>query len=39
MVNFENFTKFLISRQGEVIARFEPTVDMEEVKKAVVNEL
>lgn len=30
-----NFTKFLIGRDGNVIARFEPTVDMEEVKKAV----
>ena len=31
-----NFTKFLIDRQGKVIARFEPTKDMEEVRKAVV---
>lgn len=30
-----NFTKFLVNRQGEVIARFEPTVDMEDVKSAV----
>ncbi len=30
-----NFTKFLVDRQGHVIARFEPTVDMKEVKKAV----
>ena len=30
-----NFTKFLIDREGQVLARFEPTVDMEEVKKAV----
>ena len=30
-----NFTKFLIDREGRVIARFEPTVDMEEVRKAV----
>ena len=30
-----NFTKFLIDREGLVIARFEPTVDMDEVKKAV----
>ena len=30
-----NFTKFLVDREGKVIARFEPTVDMEEVKKAV----
>ncbi len=34
-----NFTKFLINRQGEVVARFEPTVDMDEVKKAVATEL
>ena len=30
-----NFTKFLIDRQGNVVARFEPTEDMEEVRKAV----
>ena len=30
-----NFTKFLINRNGDVIARFEPTVDMKEVKKQV----
>ena len=30
-----NFTKFLVDRKGNVIARFEPTVDMEDVKKAV----
>ena len=30
-----NFTKFLIDREGNVIARFEPTVDMGEVKNAV----
>ena len=30
-----NFTKFLVDREGEVIARFEPTVDMKEVKAAV----
>lgn len=30
-----NFTKFLIDREGKVISRFEPTVDMEEVRKAV----
>ena len=30
-----NFTKFLIDREGNVIARFEPTVDMDEVKAAV----
>ena len=30
-----NFTKFLVDRQGNVIARFEPTVDMDVVKQAV----
>ena len=30
-----NFTKFLIDREGNVIARFEPTTDVDEVKKAV----
>ncbi len=30
-----NFTKFLIDREGNVVARFEPTVDMDDVKKAV----
>ena len=30
-----NFTKFLIDREGKVIARFEPTVDMKEVRNAV----
>ena len=30
-----NFTKFLVDRDGNVIRRFEPTVDMEEVKAAV----
>ena len=30
-----NFTKFLVDRQGQVVARFEPTFDMAEVKKAV----
>ncbi len=30
-----NFTKFLIDREGNVIARFEPTKDMGEVRKAV----
>ncbi len=30
-----NFTKFLIDREGNVISRFEPTVDMEDVRKAV----
>ena len=30
-----NFTKFLVDRSGKVIARFEPTTDMKEVRKAV----
>lgn len=30
-----NFTKFLVDREGSVIARFEPTVDMKDVRKAV----
>ena len=34
-----NFTKFLIDREGRVIARFEPTVDMEDVRSAVEAEL
>ena len=30
-----NFTKFLVDKEGGVVARFEPTVDMAEVRKAV----
>ena len=30
-----NFTKFVIDREGNVVALFEPTADMAEVKKAV----
>lgn len=30
-----NFTKFLVDREGKVVARFEPTVDMKDVKQAV----
>ena len=30
-----NFTKFLVNREGQVIARFEPTTDMKDVKAAV----
>lgn len=30
-----NFTKFLIDRDGNVVARFEPTVDMDIVEQAV----
>ena len=31
-----NFTKFLVDREGRVIARFEPTVDMKDVREAVI---
>ena len=31
-----NFTKFLIDREGKVIARFEPTVDMAKVREEVI---
>ena len=34
-----NFTKFLVNRKGEVVARFEPTVDMKDVYMAVSAEL
>ncbi|MBR6918656.1 MAG: glutathione peroxidase [Clostridia bacterium] len=30
-----NFTKFLVDREGKVVARFEPTVEMDEVRAAV----
>ena len=30
-----NFTKFLVDREGNILARFEPTVDMADVRKAV----
>ena len=30
-----NFTKFLISREGEILARFEPTADMNNVRKKI----
>ncbi len=32
-----NFTKFLVDREGKVVARFEPTIDMADVKKAVLD--
>ena len=32
-----NFTKFIVDRNGEVVARFEPTQDMAEVEKCVVS--
>lgn len=34
-----NFTKFLVDRAGNVVARFEPTMDMNDVKNAVVEAL
>ena len=34
-----NFTKFLIDREGRVIARFEPTADMKDVRDAVTEAL
>ena len=34
-----NFTKFLVDREGHVVARFEPTVDMNDVRAAVEAEL
>ena len=30
-----NFTKFLVDRKGNVVQRFEPTEDLEDVKKAI----
>lgn len=30
-----NFTKFLVDRSGKVVARFEPTADMKEVRKQI----
>ena len=30
-----NFTKFLVDREGNVVARFEPTADMKDVSRAV----
>ena len=34
-----NFTKFLINREGEIVARFEPTDDMKDVRKALEEQL
>ena len=34
-----NFTKFLINRYGEVVARFEPSEEMEIVEQAILKEL
>jgi glutathione peroxidase len=30
-----NFTKFIVDRSGNVVARFEPTADMKDVRKCV----
>ena len=30
-----NFTKFLVDRQGNVVRRFEPTEDLEDVRQAI----
>ena len=30
-----NFTKFVVDREGNVVARFEPTIDMKELEKFV----
>lgn len=30
-----NFTKFVVDRQGNVVARFEPTADIQEVEKCI----
>ena len=30
-----NFTKFLVARDGHLVARFEPTADMAEVERAI----
>lgn len=32
-----NFTKFLVDRSGNIVARFEPTTDMDQVEKCVRN--
>ncbi|MBQ7989205.1 MAG: glutathione peroxidase [Bacteroidaceae bacterium] len=34
-----NFTKFIVSRKGQVVARFEPTAPINEVEQAVKQEL
>lgn len=34
-----NFTKFLIDRNGEIVARFEPTASLEDVKKKILEVL
>lgn len=30
-----NFTKFVVDRKGNVVARFEPTADMADVEKCI----
>ncbi len=30
-----NFTKFVVNREGDVVARFEPTIDMKELERCV----
>jgi len=32
-----NFTKFVVDREGNVVARFEPTADMKKVEECVVS--
>ena len=32
-----NFTKFVVDRKGNVVARFEPTIDMQEVEDCIVS--
>ena len=34
-----NFTKFLISREGNVISRFEPTTEPKEMEESIEKEL
>ena len=34
-----NFTKFLIGKKGEVVARFEPTDSMEKIEEAIIKQL
>lgn len=34
-----NFTKFLINREGEIVARFEPTADLKTMKKKILEVL
>ena len=31
-----NFTKFLINKKGQVVARFEPTAKIEEIEKQII---